>query len=215
MSLLVTSIVPKFGENYDVGYIGFTYVSDSAISKGIAYFERWERLSDIPVSHVFVVTGNDCLVEAAWPSVRRASISRYFAGAPTRVFFRQPRNWSPRMGHRIAKAAESKIGAPYDSGLIIADAAADTFLGHWLNVVFNQWPKRLVNWYLDQPKEYICSELAAYALDKQPELHGRGCLGFALNCIDPQELFQDESIFEDWVRASGHGPELNKVEGVQ
>ncbi len=87
----IINITPKFVENYDVGYIGFTYTAGSLISEGVAWFERWARMSDIKVSHVFVVTGDDQLVEAHIEhGVVAASIGKYFDDPKTQVFFRQP-----------------------------------------------------------------------------------------------------------------------------
>ena len=116
-------------------------------------------------------------------------------------------NWSGR----FARSANSKIGAPYGTGLIVGDALADTFLGHWLNKIFSEWPRRTFNALIANPADFICSELAAYALSQQPEYRNRGCLRGPLNAIDPQDLFEDAVLFKDWVRASGHGPELRKL----
>jgi hypothetical protein len=206
----VKSITPKFEDNYHVGYIGFTFTDESIVSEGISYFERWNRLSDIRVSHTFVVTGDDELVEAHIEhGVQRDTISKYFNDPSVHVFFRKPRGWNLMMGGTIAEAAKTKIGCPYATGLIIADAAADTFLGHWLNKIFRQWPARLGGWTFGWSGHFICSELAAYALSHWPQFYGRGILANPLDAIDPQELFDDEIIFDDWIRASGHGPELN------
>jgi hypothetical protein len=151
------SIKPQFRSNYDAGYIGFTFTDECPVSEGIAFFERWNRLSDIRVSHVFVVTGDVELVEAQMEhGVQKDSIAKYFNDPHTIVFFRKPRGWSPELGQRIASAAASKIGTPYATGLIVADLLADSFLGHWLNVTFQQWPRRIVNKFLARPAEFIC-----------------------------------------------------------
>lgn len=208
----VQSIIPKFGENYDVGYIGFTYYASDAVSEGIAYFERWNRLSDIRVSHTFVVTGDSELVEAHIEhGVQRASLSKYFDDPKVQVFFRKATGWHPLLGKRIAEAAESKIGCPYGTGLILAEMAADTWIGHLVNKVCKEWPNRFVSWLLNRDTSFICSELVAYALSQQSEFRGRGILAKPLDTIDPQELFEDQVLFEDWVNASGHGPELHHL----
>lgn len=48
------SVEPAYGKNYDYGWFGFNHASN-LFSKGIAHVERYERVSDIVVSHVFVV----------------------------------------------------------------------------------------------------------------------------------------------------------------
>jgi len=51
---------------------------------------------------------------------------------------------------------------------------------------------------LNNEKRWICSELAAYCLDEQREYRGKGILAKPEDTIDPQELFEDETIFEPW-----------------
>jgi hypothetical protein len=51
---------------------------------------------------------------------------------------------------------------------------------------------------LDCPESFICSELAAYALDEQPEYRDKGVLAFPNSAINPQNLFEDNVIFEPW-----------------
>lgn len=209
----IQSITPKFGENYDVGYIGFTFTADNIVSDGIAYFERWNRMSDIKVAHTFVVTGENELVEAHIDTgVKADCISKYFNDPHTRVFFREPVGWNRLLGENIALAALSKQGEKYNVGLIVADAAAETFLGYWLNKIFRKWPEKVICWLFDFRNTMICSELVAFALASQPEFKHRGCLDWPLDTITPQDLFEDATLFEDWVRASGHGPALNVVE---
>ena len=79
----------------------------------------------------------------------------------------------------------------------MAEAAADTFLGHWFNQVFRSWPNRLLSRMLDRPGRWFCSELVAFALSRQPEFEGRGVLRFPPDIIDPQELFEDVELFEE------------------
>ena len=211
MSMRVESHIPQYGVNYRPGYIGFTFTDNSFVSLGIAYFTRHE-LSRIPVSHAFVVAGNDRLVEAhALRGVAYDTISKYFNDPHVHVFFRKPLGWTERMGNAIAHSAERKIGCAYGYGLIAADLAADTWAGYWANRICQQWPRRFFCWLLNSPAAFICSELAAYALNEQPEFHGRGVLAGPLDTIDPQDLFEDETIFEPWKNPSGDGHNLNPI----
>ncbi len=196
-------IAPQFGVNYDTGYIGFTYTG-GFVAAGVAYFERWNRLSDIKVTHALIVSGeNECIEAHIDEGVARVSLAKYFDDPQCRIFFRKPRGWNPGLGQRIAAAAGAKVGDKYNTGLVVADAAADTVAGHWMNKLFHEWPHRLFNRWLARPNEFICSELAGYVLAQQPEFAGLGVLAKPLDTIDPQELFEDSNLFEDWARESG------------
>lgn len=194
-------IAPRFGVNYDMGYIGFTYTG-GLLAAGVAYFERWNRASDIKVTHALVVSGeSECIEAHIDEGVACVSMAKYFDDPECRIFFRRPRGWNPELGKRIAAAARAKVGSNYNTGLVVGDAAADTFAGHWLNKLFHDWPHRALNRLLARRSEFICSELAAYALASQPEFMGQGTLASPIDTIDPQELFEDSVLFEDWVGA--------------
>jgi hypothetical protein len=196
-------ITPQFGVNYDTGYIGFTYTG-GFVAAGVAYFERWNRLSDIKVTHALIVSGeNECIEAHIDEGVARVSLAKYFADPQCRIFFRKPRGWNPGLGQRIAAAAAAKVGDRYNTGLVVAEGVADTVAGRWMNKLFHEWPHRVLNRWLARPNEFICSELAAYALAQQPEFAGLGVLAKPLDTIDPQELFEDTELFEDWVNESG------------
>lgn len=206
----VAHVNPVYGDTYAMGDIGFTFVGDS-MSQAIAYFERWNRSGDIKVSHALVVTGPGQCVEAHIENgVARAPLDKYFSNPHTQTFFRRVYDWTPALGAHIAVAAESKIGCKYDAQLIIADLAADSVFGHWLNKLFGDKPERFFAWLAGKKNEFICSQLAAYALAAQPEFRGVGCLSRPLNTIDPQLLFEDEELFEPWVRAVCSSPQLQQ-----
>jgi hypothetical protein len=216
--MIIRSVIPQYGVNYKRGQIGFTMTRDSIISVGIAYFERWVRMSDIAVSHVFIVQGDDQLVEAHIEhGVQRDCISKYFNDPKVTVFFREPFGLTDAMADIIADAAASKVGCKYATGLIAAELAANTLVGHEVNQLLDGKPNEEVSNLLDEPNEFICSGLGAYALRKgfAPTL-GEGCafpgvLSQPVNTINPQMLFEDAWIFKDWVNQSGHGPLLNKL----
>jgi hypothetical protein len=180
---------------YNVGYIGFTHVP-SLLADGICYFERWAQLSDIKVSHALIVTGPDECVEAHWPRVNRAPLSKYLNDPNTVTVFRKPRGWTEEMGKRIAATAASQIGDKYNVGLIAAQLMANTFIGHYLNKWFDGRPDAWMSARLDRKNQFICSELASWALNEQPELTGKGILAEGADRISPQELFEDKVVFE-------------------
>lgn len=178
------------------GFIGFTF-EPGIVSAGVAFAERWNRRGDIKVSHTLVVSGPDECIEAHLDEgVARVSLDKYLGDPNCRIFFRQPRDWNPELGARIASAAATQIGCRYNTSLILAQAAADTWFGHWCNRVLRRWPDRIFSKALDRRGHWICSQLVAYALAQQPEFHERGILCQPLDTIDPQQLFEDDQLFE-------------------
>jgi hypothetical protein len=102
----IVSVLPEFGVNYNVGYIGFTYTDNSFISKGIAWFTRWAKgenldVPNVPLSHVIVVTGPDTCAEATVPRSKETPIQEYFDAPHTHIFFRKPVGWTDDLGKRI------------------------------------------------------------------------------------------------------------------
>jgi hypothetical protein len=187
----------QYPADYDLGYIGFTCVP-GVISAGIAYAEHWHRLGRVTVTHTFVVTGNNECVEAHIDEgVARVSLDKYLRDPRCRIYFKRPRGWTQPLGARIAAAAATRIGARYNTSLILAEAAADTWLGHWCNRLFRDWPNRILSKILDQPNHWICSQLVADALAQQPEFKNLGILRQPLDTIDPQQLFDDPTLFEN------------------
>lgn len=193
---------PEWGITHAPGYVGFTYTDNSLISQGIAYFERFDRYRDIPVSHTLIVSGADECIEAQASGVKRGKLSAYFDNPHTRISFRVPRGWTPELGLRIVASAASRIGDEYDYPLIVSEALAHTWLGNKLNRLLNHLPDRMVSGLCNSPHREICSELVAWALNQQPELHGLGVLSRPLDTINPQQLFEDMTLFQAWRRCS-------------
>jgi hypothetical protein len=192
------SIAPVYHKTHDRGYIGFTYHHQSFVSQGIAWFTRWSKLGDITVTHALVVTGEDECVEALSDGVCRTKLSRYFNDPKCAIFFRKPRNWEGQIGNRIADLGLSQEGVKYDYGLIVADAIRGSFLGHLIAECFKGDKDDILSKLLNDDTKWICSELAAYVLDEQPEYHDKGILNKEADTITPQELFEDGTIFEPW-----------------
>lgn len=191
---------PRYGRHYRRGYVGFTYHSDHIFAKGTVWFTRWERMSDIKVSHALLVSGRDECIEAVGTGVRRHNLHEYFDDEHCQIFFRKPRSWSPNMARRMINRAVKEIGKAYDSSLIISDALIGSFAGHLLNRITRNKLEEFLSEALNHDDRWICSELVAYCLDSQPELHDRGILAQPNAAITPQELFEDNEIFEPWKR---------------
>ena len=198
MSMQVTSIKPKYRDNYNVGYIGFTFRDKNIISEGIAYFTRWERMSDIKVSHALIVTGKNKCIEAIPEGVVETDLSSYFNDPHTQIFFRKPAGYDEVLGKRIAAAIKNQVGKKYDKWLIAANMLHGSFLGRWVNTMFQGKPDLYVSKLLNDKDKWICSELAAFAMDSQPEFTDKGILEKPDFTIDPQELFEDQTIFTPW-----------------
>jgi hypothetical protein len=194
------SIPPVFHKTHNIGYIGFTYFKESFVSQGIAYYTRWSKLSDITVSHALIVTGDNQCIEALAEKdrVTISPLTKYFDNLKCSIFFRKPRGWAEQIGKRIADTALTQDGCRYDYNLIAADLAKGSFIGHLIDGCFGGQKEDILTKLLNKDTRWICSELAAYALDEQPEYHDKGILNKECDSITPQELFEDGTVFEPW-----------------
>lgn len=188
---------PTYGTDYGLGWIGFNH-AESNMSAMIAHFERWHRTSDIVISHVFVVTGANECIEAAFPDgvVETNLQEAYFDRDDRYVVFRQPKSLRDDVARRIAETARRQVGANFDHSELVNHAAQNNFVGWLLNTLSRDALRNGVDRFMDADDEWICSELAAYCLNQQPEFAGRGVLSHSLGAITPQQLFEDEEIFE-------------------
>jgi hypothetical protein len=196
----LTTVEPKYGENYDKGYIGFTYHNDNVIAQGIAYFTKWSCISDIHATHALIVTGeNSCIeADANQNCVRVGTLEHYFDEPNCQIFFRKPKGLTDKISDRIVQVLEPEVGKEYDFKSILTQLLSGTFPGHVLDrLIQGKFEDKLAE-YLNDPNKWICSELAAYALDEQPEYRDHGILKRPNATISPQELFEDPEIFEPW-----------------
>lgn len=197
MNIEITSVNPVYGKTYKKGHIGFTYYNASIISIGIAYITRWAKMSDIKVSHTLVVTGdNECIEAHIQHGVVRSDLDKYFNDPKCQIFFRKPTGLTDEVANELEKVAAKEVGTKYDIKLIAAEAMQGTHIGKLINRVFKSKPDRLVSKLLNKDDRWICSELVAYCLDGQSIYHDKGILDKPTETIDPQELFEDETIFE-------------------
>jgi hypothetical protein len=197
--LQFSSCEPVYGDNYNIGYVGFTYTDNNIISKGIAYLTRWSRMHDIKVSHALIVSGeNECIEAHAKSGVRRASLSEYFNNEHCQIFFRKPRNLTPDLAHRIVASAAEQLGCRYDTELIASQFESNTLLANLVRRFGGYGLEEVLCSLKDHPDRWICSELVAHCLDAQSEYHDMGVLSRSDATIDPQELFDDDKLFTPW-----------------
>lgn len=191
----ILSVKPEFGTNYDVGYVGFTYNSQSIISNGIAYFEHWSAMKDIKVSHVLVVAGEDLTIEALPEGVVYGSLKHYFDDPHTQIFFRKPVGWNREIGRELVQECAKYIGEKYGYSLIVAHALSNSLVGHFINKLFKGAPDRWVSRLLDARRQKICSELLVTAMKSFPMWAQH--LPHPANVYDPKELLLSP-VFKRW-----------------
>jgi len=198
-SLKATQLDPMFGVNYDLGYVGFVrHMRPGTFSRGITYFSRWDRMSDISVTHTFLVVAPNACVEARWRGgVRLTPLSDYF-NSDDQVFFRKPVLYSQLTGQLMSDAARREIGKRYDKKLIIAHALIGSLAFRIMNKARWGFSGNTLARMLDTPDAFICSELVAHVMGRFTEYCNRGCLRWPSSRITPQKLFEDIELFEPW-----------------
>lgn len=200
MSITSKQVKPVFGVNYDIGFVGFTHTDSSFVSSGITWFTRWDRMSEIAVSHVLLVTGADKCIEANPEGVVQSNLSDRFNDPKIQIFFRKPRGWNSAMGKRLVAAAQKYIGNKYDYGLIVANFLTSNLIGRGLNSLFGGMPAKWLFKVFDRKNAQICDEVIALILQTESGLKMLGVLRKPAREINPQMLFEDDGCFEIWKR---------------
>lgn len=188
---------PEYGVDYGFGWIGFNH-ADSNMSAGIAHLQRWRRKREIVVSHVFVVSGENECVEAAFPKgvVKTPLDEAYFDRDDRYVVFRKPKGLDDAMAKSIVELAREQVGKDFNHDALVNHALNDNFLGWLVNYACGGSLRDCGDRFLTRDDRWICSELGAYCLDQQPSLSGKGVLKQSHGAITPQELFDDDELFE-------------------
>lgn len=187
-------VLPKYGQNYRAGHIFFTYRPGNFVAGGITWFTRFERLGEIKVSHVGIVTGPDDCIEALASGVKQSNLTKYFTDPTLQIFFREPRVFNKPLVRRFIKSAETREGKGYGYALIVGNAIANSAIGRLFG--FRKWILKA----FDSENQEICSEFVAAAMAEQPEWRGLGCLKRHPREVTPQMLFEDDGIFKPWKR---------------
>jgi hypothetical protein len=198
--MMMTTLKPEYGKNYKPGYVGFSYDADEPVCEGIAYFSRYERLSEIRVSHCFLVTGENSCVEALVKTgVTENKLEERFANKNTAVFFRKPAGLTDDIAKRLIAAAMTQVGKKYDVGLALGQIVPNLFLVRRL--LSKNTQESFESWWLGKVQNkdgFDCSELMAWTMDELPEYHDRDILARPNYVIRPQQLFESTVLFETW-----------------
>ena len=198
----LVDILPEYEQNYNKGYIGFCYDPTSFVSKAIARATKYCNYSDIKVSHALIVIDKDMCIEADANSkkVIEAPLSKYFDDKNKIISFRKPREINEIIADEIVNLAKSKIGCAYEYAQIIGHVGKALPGISQFNKVTHNFLVDIISCFIDNKDKFICSELAAYSLKHANSWNYRnkGILSRFSTRINPQELFEDNIIFEEW-----------------
>jgi hypothetical protein len=188
---------PVYGRDYGLGWVGFVR-GHSLLSAGIAYLTRRDKAGDVRVTHAFLVTGPDECVEANFPAgvVVSGLAENYLDKDGGRVVFRKPRGLTQAMARRVVRRARAEVGAEFDVAGMLAEGLGDTFLGHLLNALLADKPKKMAARVLHRKGRWVCCDLVAYCFRQEAKYRGKGVLARPPGTISPQKLFEDEDLFE-------------------
>jgi len=194
---------PVYGDNYKRGYIGFTFNPSSPVSNIIVKCTKYWNYSAIPISHVLIVENEETCIEALMGKddnkVVRSTLSKYFDSEQL-IFFRKPKDIDEASLNTITETAVSSLGSPYETKQLFGQIIRAGFFTRTFNKITNNVFADCLSNLIDDPKAFICSELAAYCLKsaKNWEYHDKGILKRSTCRVNPIELFEDRTIFKDW-----------------
>jgi hypothetical protein len=103
--LEIVTLNPVYGVNYNKGYIGFTYDGTHPVGQGIAYFTKWDKMSNISATHALIVTGENTCIEAnaGTNMVEENPLQPYFEPSNCQIFFRKPKDLTDEIAERIVE----------------------------------------------------------------------------------------------------------------
>jgi hypothetical protein len=201
---------PEFGKDYDLGWVGFVH-GPSLLSAAITYLTRRDKAGDIVVTHTFLVTGPDECVEANFPAgVVASGMDESYFDTDARVIFRKPKGLTKAAARRVVKTGKAELGVPFDTAGMVAEGLAGTFLGHFLEAVFGDTPKKIAAKMLHQKGRWVCCDLVMHCLRGEAKYRDKGVLAEPVGTVSPQTLFEDEEVFEPLEAEAAERPERRK-----
>lgn len=187
---------PIFRQDYDIGWVGFTFEKRSFVSTGIGWFTRRKQTGKRKVSHVFIVVDKDTGIEAGPKGVVRFDMSKYYDTDKFVLIFRRPRGWDLGMGIELAKSAEDFLGQKYGYALLLAHGFSNSVIGGALDALTAGYLGKGLRRLTDAKNQQICMELVANIFRRHYKLKYLGCMRKDPADIDPQELFEDDGVFD-------------------
>lgn len=189
----------KYGVDYQKGDIGFTFDKKSWISSGIAHFTRWQRKSNIKIDHALIIIDDSTCIEAISDTgVAVKKLKDYFNNQNTVIFFKRLKGINKKIADEIVKNAKAEVGKKYAKILLLVGIIRGSYIGHWIDkITHNKFFDKQFQ-LINRGRSFLCSELVAHCLQKAKlwPYHNEGILKRPAAAINPQELFEDENIFE-------------------
>lgn len=196
-------MIPEYNVNYGIGYVGFCYDTKSFVSKMIAKLTNYCSDTGIKISHALIVIDENYCIEADAVSkkVIKAPLSKYFNNPDKIISFRKPKEMNVDIARKISETAISKLGCPYEFKQIVSHAKNSLPAIHQFNKITRNFFVNIAAIIFDNPNEFICSELVAFCLKSADswKYHNKGILSRPTCRVNPQELFEDKTIFKDWI----------------
>lgn len=186
---------PNWGQNCGMGWVFWTVTKHNFISAAINWFEKWDNIDRVPVTHMGIISGQDETLEAFSDGVHKGTLSRYLGDEDVALITRPLDGWTPEVGARIVAEASKYLGQKYGYTLIVAMAVANSILGKGLDWITRGWFGRTIERWADSKKQMICSELVATALSAMPEYSGKGFLQLKPYQVTPMIAFNDHYVF--------------------
>lgn len=192
--------VPKYGVDFNIGDIGYVTRKKNRriFDFAIQFFTKRQNTSGVNVSHVLIVKDASTCIEVKGPNgVIETKLSHYLNNTDFDVFFRKPKEMTEEIADKIVRNAQKEEGKKYAYELILNDLIRGTFVGHFIDKITNYNFFDRQSYLIKRKNTSICSELAAKCLQsiQQWPYHNEGILKRPASAINPQQLFEEERIF--------------------
>lgn len=195
--------IPKFGINYNVGYIGFSN-NNSKVAKLIKWGTKYDKKDKIEATHALIIINeHECVEALMGKGVVVSPLSKYFESDEFDIIIREPKEYNNIIANEIIKTAKDNVGAPYSAKAIFMSLGRGLFTGHIIDLITKDklWDHLCVNRIGKQT--FICSGLVAHCLQeaKSWAYNHSGVLQRNFSGINPIELLYENKIFKDFEKS--------------
>ena len=105
---------PVYGEDYNEGYVFFSYTMNSLVSSGIALFQELDNVCGVQLSHCGIISGPEMCVESTTPVVMESNFIEKYVNEPhTVVFLRKPLHWNAGGAKAMIAEVRKDLGMKY------------------------------------------------------------------------------------------------------